>query len=272
MRQLAAAHVDCVVTTTRATIATPRSHGHLPCRSDLDETIEAKWRSVSAVSAPSDLRGRTAMKQHSDEIGAGGSACGGAIRTESTTAASASAASESASAPADAARSVASEAKQQTAQLAAEAKQQVESLITDQKRRTAERLGGLAGSLHEAADRFGTDDVSGLVGRYAHRAADQVESMSSYVRTAEFESFVRDTGQLARRRPELFIGAAFVAGLLAARFIKASSGNANVPRGYAARENVSRDTLTRGSVSGTNAARRTWGGGAGGPDAAMGGR
>jgi hypothetical protein len=97
--------------------------------------------------------------------------------------------------------------------------------MTDQKRRAAERLGTLSGVLRDAAQKLGHDELGNRVGRYAHRAADQVDSMSSYLRTAELQTFVRDTGQLARRRPEIFIGGAFLAGLLAARFLRASSGN-----------------------------------------------
>jgi hypothetical protein len=122
------------------------------------------------------------------------------------------------------ASNLASQATEQTAQLAGEATQQVRKLMTDQKRRAAERLGTLSGVLRDAAQKLGHDDLGGRVGQYAHRAADQVDSASSYLRTAELQTFVRDTGQLARRRPEVFIGGAFLVGLLAARFLKASSG------------------------------------------------
>jgi hypothetical protein len=123
------------------------------------------------------------------------------------------------------ASNLASQATEQTAQLAGEATQQVRNLMSEQKRRAAERLGTLSGVLRDAAQKLGHDELGGRVGGYAYRAADQVDSMSSYLRTAELQTFVRDTGQLARRRPEVFIGGAFLAGLLAARFLKASSGN-----------------------------------------------
>jgi ElaB/YqjD/DUF883 family membrane-anchored ribosome-binding protein len=86
--------------------------------------------------------------------------------------------------------------------------------VTEQKQRAAERLGTLAGALREAARKLGDDELGGRVGQYARRAADQVDSMSSYVRTAELQRFVRDAGQFARRRPEVLIGGAFLTGLL----------------------------------------------------------
>ena len=127
------------------------------------------------------------------------------------------------------ARTLVSDAKEQTAEVADQAKQQVRTLMTTQKRRAAERLGTVSGALREAANKLGSDELGSRVGRYAHRAAEQVDSMSRYVRQAELETFVRDTGQFARRRPEVFIGGAFVAGLIAARFLKASSSNTRQP-------------------------------------------
>ena len=125
------------------------------------------------------------------------------------------------------ARHVAAEVKQQTAEVTDQAKQHVTTLLTDQKQRAAERLGTFAGTLRDAAQKLGSDDIGSRVGHYAYRAADQVDSMSSYVRRAELQTFVRDAGQFARRRPEVFIGGAFLAGLIAARFLKASGRNAS---------------------------------------------
>jgi hypothetical protein len=123
------------------------------------------------------------------------------------------------------AKNLASEATEQTAELAGRATQQVNTVMTEQKQWAAARLGTLAGALREAARKLGDDELGGRVGQYAQRAADQVDSMSSYVRTAELQSFVRDAGQFARRRPEVFIGGAFLTGLLAARFLKASGSH-----------------------------------------------
>ena len=120
------------------------------------------------------------------------------------------------------ARNLASQAKEQSAELAGQAKQQLNTLITEQKARAAERLGGIAGILRETADKLGRDELAGRVGRYATQAADQVESVSRYVRGTDLQSFVRDTGQFARRRPEVFLAGTFLIGLLAARFLKAS--------------------------------------------------
>ena len=124
---------------------------------------------------------------------------------------------------------LASEAMEQTAELASQATEHVSSLVADQKRRAADHLHTVAGALREAAQRVGNDQLGGRVGQYASRAANHVDAMSTYVRTQDLKTFVRDTGQFARRRPELFVGGALLTGLLAARFLKASSGNLRRP-------------------------------------------
>lgn len=178
---------------------------------------------------------RTPHRSPGADMDLGGSGCSSDIGMGTTTQASATVGATEPTGQAiidearEQARTLASEAKDQTAELAGQAKQQVSTLIADQKHRAADRLGTLAGALRDAGRKLGNDELGTHVGRYAARAANQVESMSSYVRDTELQTFVRDTGQFARRRPEVFIGGAFLAGLLAARFLKSSSGNARQP-------------------------------------------
>jgi hypothetical protein len=124
------------------------------------------------------------------------------------------------------AKTLASEAKEQTAQLAGEARQQIGSVVTGQKDRAAQRLGGLAGVLRDAASKFETEEHGGHVSRYTTRAADQIEAMSSYVRKSDVRTLIQDAGEFGRRRPEVFLGGTFLAGLVLARFLKASGKDA----------------------------------------------
>ncbi len=57
----------------------------------------------------------------------------------------------------------------------------------------------------------------------AQRASRQLERASDYLRNKNATDFLEDLGDLARRKPELFYGGLFVAGLAAVRFLKASS-------------------------------------------------
>jgi len=120
------------------------------------------------------------------------------------------------------ARNLADQAKQQTLNVAHQAKEQVNQVVSERKEQTAQRLGSFAHALHEAATKLDEEDAGGL-GRYAHQAADQVDRLSGYLRNQDVTAFLRDTETFARRHPDVFLGTTFLAGLLVARFFKATS-------------------------------------------------
>jgi hypothetical protein len=121
------------------------------------------------------------------------------------------------------AKNLANEAKDQTMKVAEQARDQVQELVGRQKDEAAERLGSVAQALREAGRKLQEGDQSGDFGRYADRAAEQVERLSGYLRDNDLRGFVRDTESFARRRPEVFLGGAFLAGLTLARFLKSSA-------------------------------------------------
>ena len=119
-------------------------------------------------------------------------------------------------------KDLASQAKEQTVEMAHQATDQVSQIVDRQKQQAAERLGGLAGALHEAGKKLEEKDTEGF-GRYAHRAADQVDRASRYLREKILQSFLRDGEVWARRHPDLFLGGSLIAGVLLARFLKNSA-------------------------------------------------
>jgi uncharacterized protein YjbJ (UPF0337 family) len=121
------------------------------------------------------------------------------------------------------AKDLASEAKDQAKEVANQARDHVQSLVGQQKDQAADRLGSLAGALREAGRKLNEGQQAGDFGQYADRAAQQVERLSGYLRDHELRDFVRDTETFARRRPEVFLGGTLIAGLMLARFLKASS-------------------------------------------------
>jgi hypothetical protein len=126
------------------------------------------------------------------------------------------------------AKGLASEAKQEVAGLAGQAREHVQGLVDERKGRAAEQLGSFAGSLRDAARKL--DDGDGgatALGRYAQTAADQVDRVSQYLRDRDLNSFVRDAETFARRHPDVFLGGTFIAGLVLARFFKASDRREN---------------------------------------------
>ena len=123
----------------------------------------------------------------------------------------------------DQAKNLAHEAKDQTVKVAEQARDHVQQLVGQQKDQAADRLGSLAGALREAGRKLSEGEQGGDFGRYADRAAEQVDRLSTYLRDNDLRGFVRDTENFARRRPEVFLGGALLAGLALARFLKASS-------------------------------------------------
>lgn len=121
------------------------------------------------------------------------------------------------------AKGLAGDAKEQAKDMANQARDHVQTLVGEQKDQAAERLGSLAQALREAGQKLNEGQQAGDFGRYADRAAQQVERLSTYLRDSELRDFVRDTETFARRRPEIFLGGTLIAGLMLARFLKASS-------------------------------------------------
>jgi len=121
------------------------------------------------------------------------------------------------------AKDLAGQAKDQAKEVANQARDHVQTLVGEQKNQAADRLGSLAEALREAGRKLNEGQQAGDFGQYADRAAQQVERLSTYLRDHELRDFVRDTETFARRRPEVFLGGTLIAGLMLARFLKASS-------------------------------------------------
>ena len=127
----------------------------------------------------------------------------------------------------DEAQRLASEAKEGTARVASQAREQATQLMDRTRDQTAQRLGSLATALRHAGHSLERDDAAGF-GRYAGIAADQVEKAADYVGGKDLRELVRDTQTFARRHPDLFLGGAFVAGVMLARFIKSSAADTDM--------------------------------------------
>src|SRR5436309_13348785 len=121
------------------------------------------------------------------------------------------------------AKSLASDAKEQAKDAANQARDHVQTLVGQQKDQAADRLHTLADALREAGRKLNEGQQAGDLGQYADRAAQQVERLSAYLRDRELRDFVRDTENFARRRPEGFLGGTLIAGLMLARFLRAST-------------------------------------------------
>lgn len=113
--------------------------------------------------------------------------------------------------------------KRQIKDKAHEVAEQAQSAVEGGKARFAERAHGVAEALHHASDGLRAEDQE-EVARYTEKVAEKIEQLSGFLRERDLASMASDVKRFAQRQPALFLGGAFTAGLLAARFIKSSAG------------------------------------------------
>jgi hypothetical protein len=97
------------------------------------------------------------------------------------------------------------------------------SQLTTQKGRVTDGLSTLAQAVRQSTETL-RQNQQPAVAEYVEKAANQIERLSRNLRDRDVKTLVQDAQRFARRQPAVFVGAAFAAGLLAARFMKSSSG------------------------------------------------
>lgn len=103
--------------------------------------------------------------------------------------------------------------------------QKAGSSMNRQKNEAANEIQKVAGAVRQFGDQLGGQD-QGPIARYAaeygRKAADGLERLTKYLRQNDSKALVREIESLGRRQPALFIGGAFLLGLVGARFLKSS--------------------------------------------------
>ena len=94
--------------------------------------------------------------------------------------------------------------------------------LNSQKEKATEGLGTVASAVRESTQNL-RNQQHDVAARYVEQAADQIERFSQRLRDKDVMELLSDAQQLARRRPALFVGAAFALGVFGARFFKSSS-------------------------------------------------
>lgn len=121
----------------------------------------------------------------------------------------------------------ASEYAEQGQEKAAEAAQQgrekAKGQISTQKEWASGELQGIARALKTTGEQLREEDQDSI-GQYADQAAEQVERLSNYLSEKDPEELINGVEDFARNRPAVFLGAAFLVGAAAARFLKSSAG------------------------------------------------
>ena len=119
-------------------------------------------------------------------------------------------------------QSAVNSARESISGAATEAGAKVAAGINSQKTRAAEGLGSVAQVLRQSGETLRSKNPETPIPQYISSAADQVERLSGYLRSNSVTQMVTGLEQFARSQPALFIGSAFMLGLLGARFLKSS--------------------------------------------------
>jgi len=97
------------------------------------------------------------------------------------------------------------------------------------KDRLADGAQGVAQALHQASDNFRSEEHAELAG-YTQSIADKLDQLAGALKGRNLATLADDVTRLARRQPALFLGGAFTAGLIAARFLKSSASQGSGAR------------------------------------------
>jgi ElaB/YqjD/DUF883 family membrane-anchored ribosome-binding protein len=109
---------------------------------------------------------------------------------------------------------------------ASELREQGSARLRDQFDQRSSQTGSQVRSLAEALRRSGNDlngEGSANVSQLTSQAADRIERLGSYLEQKRGDELMRDVETFARRRPWMLAGIGMLAGVAAARFMKASS-------------------------------------------------
>jgi len=117
-------------------------------------------------------------------------------------------------------------AKETISNVADQAGDKVASQLDKQRDKAANGLGSIAQTLRQTSEQLRQQDDQAATHEYVVKAADQIERFSGYLRSTNVNQMVSNVEQFARRQPALFLGGAFVLGVIGARFLK-SSGKAS---------------------------------------------
>jgi uncharacterized protein YukE len=118
------------------------------------------------------------------------------------------------------AQSAVESTQQAAGQAAGQAFDQAKSRLDSQKDQGAETLSQAAQALRHAGEDL--RQQNGTVAGVVDSAATQIDRAAGYLQSHSVDQLVGEAEDLARRNSTVFLGGAFVVGLLAARFLKSS--------------------------------------------------
>jgi hypothetical protein len=126
------------------------------------------------------------------------------------------------------------EGDQQASGILNQVREKAATQLNEQKTRATDSLGNVAQAVRQSTQHLREQQYD-TVAQFVERAADQIERFSNHLRERDLNDLVDEAQRFARQQPAVFIGSSFAAGMLAARFIKASRPARSFDdRGYSA--------------------------------------
>jgi hypothetical protein len=125
--------------------------------------------------------------------------------------------------------------KEQARQAATEAQQKITEQIRTRaestKSQAADTLTSVANALSQSGQQLKADNPN-VPSQYIERAGEQLRRAAENIRNTNVDELVRRTESMARRQPALFLGGAFVLGVVAARLIKSGQSASSYSNQY----------------------------------------
>jgi ElaB/YqjD/DUF883 family membrane-anchored ribosome-binding protein len=140
---------------------------------------------------------------------------------------------------------LAGEAQERAKEAAGKAQDGVRRQIDDRASQVGERVSGTAGDLRSVGEELRKQGKEGPA-KVADRAAEETEKVGSYLTENGPDKMLEDVEDFGRQRPWAVLAGGVAVGVLAARFLKASSRNRYQQRnGSGARAQVPQTTTTQ---------------------------
>jgi ElaB/YqjD/DUF883 family membrane-anchored ribosome-binding protein len=121
------------------------------------------------------------------------------------------------------AQHVADQAQDKASKVADEAQVRLREQVDQRSTDLGQQMTVTAKALRSSGNQL-SQEGNPAVARAATKAADQAEHFGQYLRTADSDRILADVEQFGRENPWAVIAGGIVAGIVAARFLKASSG------------------------------------------------
>ena len=116
------------------------------------------------------------------------------------------------------------QAKEQAQQATGQAKGALRSQVDQRSTDAGQRVGGFASDVRSVGDTL-RDQGKDQPAKLAEQVADRAERFASYLQDSDADRILGDVEDFGRRRPWAVIAGGVAVGLVASRFLKASSSN-----------------------------------------------